>query len=85
MTTIGTYRSGERRETLDNSLDVASFGQVDGLEQFILGNPVLSHALLHRRDILHQREVAALRIDLFDVTGNQLVHQPSFCPSHRNT
>jgi len=69
------YRSGKSRKTSDDGFDVASLKQIDRLKQFVLWNSVLSHAPLHSSHVLHQSEVATLRVDFLHVTRNQLVHQ----------
>ena len=72
-----THKAGESSERLDDGLDVASLEQVDRLKQLVLGQTVLPHALLYRCQVLHQRKVAALRVDLLHVARQQFVHQPA--------
>jgi len=71
------YQARERCERFNDGFDVTSFEQIGRLKQLVFRQSVCTHSLLHRRQVLHQREITTLRVDFLHEPWYQLVHQPA--------
>lgn len=70
-----TYDATQRVQAQRHLRNVAPLKQVGGLEDLLLRHAVLLDCRLEALHVLHQLEVGAALLDLFDRAGRQLVGQ----------